>query len=174
MLSQKSHDNFQKYGVVAVNHMNHDVAEVNGSDPPMFPGSFLYEKEPGYQTTVWSNAHYYWLERVKRCGYSTWWWDGRFVWRTEVERGGRWVLRECSWKLGGSHLCRWYWWQERSGCGRCDLRDLRVWWMNRASSYFYSMWPCGTCGCKLIVYIIELVFHNIQITLWTDTGSVCY
>ena len=29
--------------------MNHDVAEVNGSDPPMLPGSFLYEKEPGYE-----------------------------------------------------------------------------------------------------------------------------
>ena len=32
-----------------VNHMNHDVAEVNGSDPLMLPGSFLYEKEPGYE-----------------------------------------------------------------------------------------------------------------------------
>ena len=31
--------------------MNHDVAEVNGSDPPMLPGSFLYEKEPGYEAT---------------------------------------------------------------------------------------------------------------------------
>ena len=29
--------------------MNHDVAEVNGSDPRMLPGSFLYEKEPGYE-----------------------------------------------------------------------------------------------------------------------------
>ena len=35
--------------MVAVNHMNHDVAEVNGSNPPMLPGSFLYEKEPGYE-----------------------------------------------------------------------------------------------------------------------------
>ena len=35
--------------MVTVNHMNHDVAEVNGSDPPMLPGSFLYEKEPGYE-----------------------------------------------------------------------------------------------------------------------------
>ena len=33
----------------SVNHMNHDIAEVNGSDPPMLPGSFLYEKEPGYE-----------------------------------------------------------------------------------------------------------------------------
>ena len=32
--------------MVAVNHMNHDVAEVNG---PMLPGSFLNEKEPGYE-----------------------------------------------------------------------------------------------------------------------------
>ena len=32
--------------------MNHDVAEVNGSDPPMLPGSFLYEKEPGYEANV--------------------------------------------------------------------------------------------------------------------------
>ena len=31
--------------------MNHDVAEVNGSDPPMLPGSFLYEKEPGYEAS---------------------------------------------------------------------------------------------------------------------------
>ena len=30
-------------------HTNHDVAEVNGVDPPMFPGFFLYEKEPGYE-----------------------------------------------------------------------------------------------------------------------------
>ena len=35
--------------MVAANHMNHDVAEVNGSDPPMLPGAFLYEKEPGYE-----------------------------------------------------------------------------------------------------------------------------
>ena len=35
--------------MVAANHMNHDVAEVNGSDPPMLSGSFLYEKEPGYE-----------------------------------------------------------------------------------------------------------------------------
>ena len=32
--------------------MNHDVAEVNGSDPPMLPGSFLYEKEPGYEAST--------------------------------------------------------------------------------------------------------------------------
>ena len=31
--------------------MNHDVAEVNGSDPSMLPGSFLYEKGPGYEAT---------------------------------------------------------------------------------------------------------------------------
>ena len=35
--------------MVTVNHMNHDVAEVNGSYPSMLPGSFLYEKEPGYE-----------------------------------------------------------------------------------------------------------------------------
>ena len=29
--------------------MNHDVAKVNGSNPWMLPGSFLYEKEPGYE-----------------------------------------------------------------------------------------------------------------------------
>ena len=29
--------------------MNRDVAEVNGSNPPMLPGSFLYEKETGYE-----------------------------------------------------------------------------------------------------------------------------
>ena len=52
MPSQKSHDNFQKGGVVAVNHMNHDVAEVNGFDLPMLPGSFLYEKEVGYEAKV--------------------------------------------------------------------------------------------------------------------------
>ena len=40
MLSQKSHDN---QGMVAVNHMNHDVVGVTGSDPPRLPGSFLYE-----------------------------------------------------------------------------------------------------------------------------------
>ena len=38
--------------MVAVNHMNHDVAEVNGSDPPMLLGSILYEKEPGYEARV--------------------------------------------------------------------------------------------------------------------------
>ena len=32
--------------------MNHDVAEVNGSDPPTLPGSFLYEKEPGYEAML--------------------------------------------------------------------------------------------------------------------------
>ena len=49
---QKSHDNFQKWGVVTVNHMNYDVAEVNSSDPQMLPGSFLYEKEPGYEALL--------------------------------------------------------------------------------------------------------------------------
>ena len=49
---QKSHDNFQKEGVVTVNHMNHDVAEVNGSDLPMLPGFFLYKKELGYEAKV--------------------------------------------------------------------------------------------------------------------------
>ena len=31
--------------------MNDDVAEVNRSDPPMLPGSFLHEKERGYETS---------------------------------------------------------------------------------------------------------------------------
>ena len=31
------------------NHMNHDVVEVNSSNPPMLPSPFLYEKEPGYE-----------------------------------------------------------------------------------------------------------------------------
>ena len=47
MASQESCDNFQKWGVVTVNHMNDDTAEVN--DPRMLSGSFLYEKEPGYE-----------------------------------------------------------------------------------------------------------------------------
>ena len=34
--------------------MNHDVAEVNGPDPLMLPGSFLYEKEPGYKAKGYS------------------------------------------------------------------------------------------------------------------------
>ena len=38
--------------MVTVNHMNHDIAEVNYTDPPMLPGSFLYEKEPGYEARV--------------------------------------------------------------------------------------------------------------------------
>ena len=29
--------------------MNDDMPEVNGSTPPMLPGSFLREKEPGYE-----------------------------------------------------------------------------------------------------------------------------
>ena len=52
MPSQKSHDNFQKLGVVAVNHMNHDVAEVNGSDLAMLPGFFLNKKELGNEAKV--------------------------------------------------------------------------------------------------------------------------
>jgi len=32
--------------------MNDDVAEVNGSAPPMLPGSFLHKKEPGYEATL--------------------------------------------------------------------------------------------------------------------------
>ena len=44
---RKNH--MQKWGVVTVNHMNYDVVEVNGPDPRMLPGSFLYEKEPGYE-----------------------------------------------------------------------------------------------------------------------------
>jgi len=32
--------------------MNHDVVEANSSDPQMLPGSFLYEKEPGYEASI--------------------------------------------------------------------------------------------------------------------------
>ena len=32
--------------------MSRNVAEVHVSDPPMLPGSFLYEKEPGYEATI--------------------------------------------------------------------------------------------------------------------------
>ena len=39
--------------MVAVNHMNHDRADVNGSNPPMLPGSFLYKKGPEYEAWVW-------------------------------------------------------------------------------------------------------------------------
>ena len=40
-----------KNRVWTVNHMNHDVAEVNGSDLQMLPGSSLYEKEPWYEAS---------------------------------------------------------------------------------------------------------------------------
>ena len=33
--------------------MNRDIAEVNSSNSPMLPGSFLYEKEPQYDVRVW-------------------------------------------------------------------------------------------------------------------------
>ena len=36
-----------KWGVPDGNHMNDDIAEVKGSLPPMFQGSFLHKKEPG-------------------------------------------------------------------------------------------------------------------------------
>lgn len=36
-------------GMVTVKHMNGDAAEVNRFDSRMVPGSFLYEKEPGYK-----------------------------------------------------------------------------------------------------------------------------
>jgi len=42
---------FQWY-ITNGNHMNDDVAEVNGSAPPMLPGSFLHKKEPGYEATI--------------------------------------------------------------------------------------------------------------------------
>ena len=45
---RKSHDNFQKQGVLSVNHMNVDTAEVNGFDPRMLPATFLNKKEPDY------------------------------------------------------------------------------------------------------------------------------
>ena len=32
--------------------MNDDMPEVNGSTPPMLPGSFLREKEPGYEANI--------------------------------------------------------------------------------------------------------------------------
>ena len=41
-----------KWGVPNGNHMNDDVPEVNGSAPPMLPGSFLHKKEPGYEARV--------------------------------------------------------------------------------------------------------------------------
>ena len=47
--------------------MNHDVAEVNGSDPPMLPGSFLYEKEPGYEANLAARM----LNQLRR-GHRAW------------------------------------------------------------------------------------------------------
>ena len=49
MALHKSHDNFQKWGVVTVNHMNDDVAEVNDLYSQLLLDSFLYEKEPVYE-----------------------------------------------------------------------------------------------------------------------------
>ena len=46
-----SQNNFFKWGGITVNHTNHDVADVNGSDSWMLPGSFLYEKEPGCEAS---------------------------------------------------------------------------------------------------------------------------
>jgi len=45
-----------KWGVPNGNHMNDDVVEVNGSDPPVLPGSFLHEKEPGYEARQWAGS----------------------------------------------------------------------------------------------------------------------
>lgn len=39
--------------------MNHDVAEVNGSDPRMLPDSFLHKKEPGYVISRPIHVHTY-------------------------------------------------------------------------------------------------------------------
>jgi len=38
-------------GVTTAYHAVDDVAEVNGSIPPMLPGSFLREKERGYEAS---------------------------------------------------------------------------------------------------------------------------
>ena len=38
--------------MVAKNYMNHDIVEVNGSDLPVLPGFFLFEKEIGYEAKV--------------------------------------------------------------------------------------------------------------------------
>ena len=46
---QQSHDIVSMLGVADQYHAVDDVAEVNGFIPPMLPGSFLYEKEPGYE-----------------------------------------------------------------------------------------------------------------------------
>ena len=43
---------FLKWDMVTINHMNHDLAKINGFDPRMIPGSFLYKKEPGYEATL--------------------------------------------------------------------------------------------------------------------------
>ena len=48
---QQSHDIVSMLGVADQYHAVDDVAEVNGFIPPMLPGSFLYEKEPGYEAT---------------------------------------------------------------------------------------------------------------------------
>jgi len=40
-----------KWGIHNGNHMNDDVAEVNGSVVPVLPGSFLHEKEPGFEAS---------------------------------------------------------------------------------------------------------------------------
>jgi len=46
----------QNVGVTTAYHMVDDVhvMEVNGSILPMLPGSFLHEKEPGYEAKSYS------------------------------------------------------------------------------------------------------------------------
>ena len=77
-----------KIGRGHVNHMNHDVAEVNGSDPPMLPGSFLYEKEPGYEASAVQRMAFYFL---------------LFVHHIEDETQTRSMVRALTWNKVGSH-----------------------------------------------------------------------
>ena len=55
-----------KWGVPNGNHMNDDVAEVNGTVVPMLPGSFLHEKEPGYEATEIDNQWFQLQDMLNR------------------------------------------------------------------------------------------------------------
>ena len=50
--------------------MNHDIAEVNSSKPPMLPGSFLYEKEPGYEASDGASVEITWCLSLKAATFT--------------------------------------------------------------------------------------------------------
>ena len=151
--------------------MNHDVAEVNGSDPPMLPASFLYEKEPGYEATHFAHA-FFLLNQM--------WYAFRFA---NVRNSSAWArnykIRRLArsfdqWPLPtsvylGRHWChsrdKWY---QAFPLRFCILQAIKNWTVGRPGNELLRM------HFQLVLTALNCQFANKKegrFIMWKTTGQ---